>query len=1292
MSTGITANTDGSVTVEIDLNESGSQLADAKIVAVREDTAGMIRQDNVILSTTSGQAVVVRTPSLTIGNGLTITPFEQGSLEYYKKYHFYLACVDNQGWYNSPPGSSTALNTPGNVVGIPIQNNGGLVFDPSPPTMNITDVRPLADGTVRVRYTLGETGKSQIYRAKIVASTLDSISRDSVLDSDTSSDDVADVAVLQTDNVNVADGEVIFAGLTNWQPYKIYYSVKDNQGWYENGDLYTSGDANYMPINGNGGRTWDTVAPVITYNTQWWDNPNNSNRLWVRVNVIDNGNSGIYKATIYLRQSGSDDSISQSTVLDGSGTGIRKDVLSDTNSNYNNTIDTFFDLDEYTEYRIYVAIRDKQGNYDGSLAQADGDYNPVQNPRNVTSAANLIGNGIEAGRSHDLTRPTLEIKDAQAQPDGSVIVWYDMTEGGGSGVADNGAKMLITSDIADMAPSNVLISDSTYTQDLQEGLNQKVIFTESQVQEFSELYFFGAVLDNQGWYSSSVNYTDPGVVSAYQIQNNDNKTWDKSSVPSIDADPLLSFIGATEVKITWQNAHEGVSGIKHVKLLVTNETRNFTAYEIANAENSATQRVTLIPAEENAYAYWSSNANVSGLNSGDRVYGWVLVVNNMYDMTYVDEYQVTQINKNGNFSAPTRTSPTFVDLDSTRPTISFVSGSQTSTEISVNLKVNETLTGFWKYDYLFSANANQNPLNQNTTVMNLAQVPENEYPLNFVFNKNTYGIQQGRTYYLTVHAYDGAENRTLNYFSQTIDAWDTTSPTFNSAPSTYSVSGTSAYVNYNVSDVGRGLRSLVGKIGGTVKGTKSFGTSVNTSSGHDLRLTNLSYGNNSISYTLTDRANDGGNQFDRLNDRTATTSGTITVPYPSPSVSSLQNSTSGLSTTDRMTKIKVTWSASSVGGSVYITSKQGSAPTQSEILNGTNLGSGANTRTFTGLSNGTTYYIGVAATNGDNVKTHSTVSITTLQQPSITFSEVTSERIEQLTYKWTVNDENLNKVEFYYGSTLAGSSTSYSNTSTGFTKTGISEGSYTWKIKATDNSGLTHEVTGGPVTVDGPRNLTWRPDTRANMTDVQGNFVEADDGEGNLSGLQIGNWRYVHGALNYSYNNGLDVYLPPYQYQYLSFTQTITNHEYRSIFIDCDGASARIALKISFLDDGNGNEFELFIDGIENYVIEGNYRYNTNTSDYFWGTPGDTTNSNRLPMQSGLTKLLVVNSNGKIYFWEGSTFRKPEVRNFPYAPSYFKSNSGKIRIQYAGRKIRQVIFTNDLLSLSDSYNPSLITN
>ena len=175
MSTGVTANSDGSVTVTFDLNETGgSQLAGARIVAVREDTPGAIRQDNVMSSTTSGQAIVVKTPSLTLGNGRTIQ-FDRGSLEYRRKYHFYATCIDNQGWYNHPPGSSTSLNAPGHVAGVPIQNNGGLVFDPFPPTMSVTDVRSLTNGDLQVRYTLGETGQSRIDRAKIVAVAVTSL-------------------------------------------------------------------------------------------------------------------------------------------------------------------------------------------------------------------------------------------------------------------------------------------------------------------------------------------------------------------------------------------------------------------------------------------------------------------------------------------------------------------------------------------------------------------------------------------------------------------------------------------------------------------------------------------------------------------------------------------------------------------------------------------------------------------------------------------------------------------------------------------------------------------------------------------------------------------------------------------------------------------------------------------------------------------------------------------------------------------------------------------------------------
>ena len=144
---GVTAKEDGSVEITYNITESGgSALAEAKIVAVRDGTAAPADQRAVLNATTSGTAIVA-SPNLAgapLGNNSYTFP--NNVLDNYGRYLFYVACRDNQGWFNSPPGSTTVINSPGTVSGTAIGNNGGRVFDPVKPVITVSDVRALPNG------------------------------------------------------------------------------------------------------------------------------------------------------------------------------------------------------------------------------------------------------------------------------------------------------------------------------------------------------------------------------------------------------------------------------------------------------------------------------------------------------------------------------------------------------------------------------------------------------------------------------------------------------------------------------------------------------------------------------------------------------------------------------------------------------------------------------------------------------------------------------------------------------------------------------------------------------------------------------------------------------------------------------------------------------------------------------------------------------------------------------------------------------------------------------------------
>lgn len=223
---------------------------------------------------------------------------------------------------------------------------------------------------------------------------------------------------------------------------------------------------------------------------------------------------------------------------------------------------------------------------------------------------------------------------------------------------------------------------------------------------------------------------------------------------------------------------------------------------------------------------------------------------------------------------------TFV-MDVTAPSITFTSGSQTSTTVNLSYDIVEASTGLWKYDYKVSTSQNQDPTNVNTVVVNAAQSGNNLHPISLVLTKSTEGMTtEGGTYYVTLHAYDGTGRKSTSYDSRTVTTWDNTGPVFVSNPTTLSTDGTSATISYNVSDAVAGLRSLVGKVSGVTKGTKTFTANTYTATASDLVLTGLSPGSNSVTYTLTDRASELSNQYTTNTDNTTDSTVIVTIDSP----------------------------------------------------------------------------------------------------------------------------------------------------------------------------------------------------------------------------------------------------------------------------------------------------------------------------------------------------------------------------------------------------------------------------
>ena len=407
---GVTANDDGSVKVRFSLTIGPAPLVKAVVVAVKGNIKQPQQQSYILTRETIGKNTVVRQVTDTD----TEVTFASGELEPYTEYTFFLACVDKQGWYNN--NSVVSLGTSPLVAGRSIQTK-----DPDKPTFTVKSVRALDTGDLEVKYTLSDAGGSGLRRARILAST-SAPTRDAVLS------DAMSVDAKGNDTVTLT-------GLDQWTDYKVYAVAQDTEGWYSNDvpdTLPGSGDSNIpgTAISNNSGRTWDTTLPTVSINSPALDG-NNQFSATVKVEA---GPSGLYGAALFLRESSGD--MSQRDIIDDSGGGERISL-----SSGEHTVSV--QLKEYTHYWMYVAVRDEQGNYDGSAATADGtSFDPVQKPRSVNHVQAIPNGGI----SYDLTAPMIgpvSIGRPTSNDDGRTVVvgWYGASDrdpkiGSKSGLAE----------------------------------------------------------------------------------------------------------------------------------------------------------------------------------------------------------------------------------------------------------------------------------------------------------------------------------------------------------------------------------------------------------------------------------------------------------------------------------------------------------------------------------------------------------------------------------------------------------------------------------------------------------------------------------------------------------------------------------------------------------------------------------------------------------------------------------------------------------------------------------------
>lgn len=201
--------------------------------------------------------------------------------------------------------------------------------------------------------------------------------------------------------VDISSSVISLTGLSPWQNYRVFASVVDRQGLYDNGSINSGSTiANSFSISNNGGRTWDDSLPIINISNVSFVNPTVTNSIRVDVSITDLGSSGIQSATIFIREGSvgdpSDPKVSQNDIIFGVSGGERRHILTNTSSTYNNSIFAVFDLKESTSYRVFVAILDNQGNYDSSPASIGSNDEVVRVPLQV-SGVSIPNGGVTYG-------------------------------------------------------------------------------------------------------------------------------------------------------------------------------------------------------------------------------------------------------------------------------------------------------------------------------------------------------------------------------------------------------------------------------------------------------------------------------------------------------------------------------------------------------------------------------------------------------------------------------------------------------------------------------------------------------------------------------------------------------------------------------------------------------------------------------------------------------------------------------------------------------------------------------
>ncbi|AUF82095.1 putative fibronectin type III domain-containing protein [Tetraselmis virus 1] len=1010
---GVVANSNGSVTVTYSLSESGnSGLQKARVVAVKENSAGSRNQESGILSaSTSGTNVVVADPSLNTGGTLTYT-FANGSLDYYSKYFFYVAAIDNQGWYSSPPGSSTAINTPGNFTGIAISNNGGRVYDINPPTVNITSFTISLGNIASYNYTTSESGNSGfriVYRWITNNST------------QTPAQVKANGASSSTANGNGS----LSLGTTSRQIWYIHMVAEDAQQQYAdaNGDP-SMGIANStvtsLLLQTNSGYSYDRQNPTSVINSISVNN--NSNQIQVNYSLTDTGNGGLIQ--VYLRWSTSSSVPSYATMRDSPQETTSINGTPNTfNSSFNISGSNF---NQNTTYYFFLVCRDRD-------------------TENINASPTVVSSSVT---TFDITKPVFTISNIQAQSDGTVDVSYSVTDSGGTGL--NSAKIFASTSNSNVT-SSTIIARSTANNDtvaVSSG-SGTVSFPAAAFLQYTRYYFFAAALDNRGWYNNSTDWDNRNnaISTANAIVNNSNRTWDRT-LPTVNT-PTLTRENATTIRITWTNATDpspgggaSASGLQTIYIYGTTSSSNQAQSTIVNNGTSVAGSNT------------NSNATYGGFSAGVTVYGWIVLRDNQ-----------------GNLSAAARTSPNSIQLDGDAPTIGTITGSQTNAAVRFQVSVSDAITGIASIVYGLHTSV----IDPDSLGNKITQTPGNvsNFNVDFTFNKSSYSLSEFTTYYFLIKATDAAGN-TSAISNKSFRTYDMTNPS-GSVTVTPNTSNNSIRVQWSISDPGypsngSGMRHVFLSGPGGIQATYSNGQP-NTINGDVTTTTGLSPGTYAITIEAPDLAeayqssymtnyvgNVGANNAYQFSQN-------VTFTNKAPVI----NTFTAVGGTEQIVFTYNVTDADTNINNMIIAINSGGGWVNVETIN-VNSTSISSTHTETGITPATyqcrlTVNDSYTAENATAVSTVSNIVVSTanVAPNSATLNSLTNTGSLQLTFNYSATDTdgNLSKIEFYVdGAYQSGQDAVFSATSSRSSTKVITVGTtkaYSGFFRAYDNQGLSRQ-------------------------------------------------------------------------------------------------------------------------------------------------------------------------------------------------------------------------------------------